>query len=405
MSHLIDGNRVFEDYCNGIKAHSEKYYYIDYINQYSIYGKDRFEKQIEELVIDKNIDCIFFICWSSDLTFELRFIEKLTSLTLFVINYFDTEYFFEGVDRYYAQLADLVILPDCLARYKYEQLNINAMTTFAMYDRNFYIKNDSINKSIDVSFVGNLKQPIRKKYIDYLRMHSISVETYGVGSDNGFVSYEEMINVFNKSKINLNFTAISDSENYVIRPPSINKRIKQSKGRPIEIALSGGFILSEYVPGMDEMFLPGQEMDVFNSKEELLEKIKYYLSNENKRTEIASNGYEKAFKNYDIISGFEKVFNRMNYIGRSKNKTNYIDREFLDNFISYRFFYLLLFLLNGRLKNIPAEIRIIWKYKIINLKKSYYFAVKGFVYYMRAHPRLESKLKSLKIKLKIQVKY
>ncbi|TRZ92017.1 MAG: glycosyltransferase family 1 protein [Methanosarcinales archaeon] len=405
MSHFIDGNRVFEDYCNGIKAHSGNYYYVDYIHQYFIDGKDKFEKQIEELVVDKKIDCIFFIWWSCDLTFDLRFIEKLSSLTTIVINYFDTEYFFEGVDRYYAQLADLVILPDCLARYKYEQLNINALTTFAMYDRNFYIKNDSVNKSIDVSFVGNLKQSNRKEYVDYLKMHGISVKTYGVGSDNGFVSFEEMVNIFNKSKINLNFTAISDSKNYVIKPPIINQRIKQSKGRPIEIALSGGFVLSEYAPGIEEMFSIGREIDVFNTKEELLEKIEYYLSNENKRAEIAARGYAMALRSYDSVSGFENVFNRIKYLGRSKNKTIYIDREFSDNFISYRFFYILQFLLNGRLKNIPAELRIILKYKSINLKKSFHFAVKGFLYYMRAHPRLESKLKLLKNKLKIQLKY
>ena len=356
LSHFNEGNRIFEDYCNGIKAHSGNYYFVDYIHLYSIEGKGRSEKQIQKFVIDKNIDCIFFIWWSCDLTFDLQFIEKLSSLATIVMNYFDTEYFFEGVDRYYAQLADLVILPDCLSRYQYRQLDINALTTFSLYDKDFYSKNDGIGKSIDVSFVGNLKQSNRKAYIDYLKTNGIAVETFGVGSDNGFVSNQEMVEVFNKSKINLSFTMTSDRRNYVINPPAISERVKQSKGRPSEIALSGGFILSENAPGIEEMYSIGQQMDVFKTKEDLLEKIRYYLANEQKREEISAAGYQRALNDYDAISGFKKVFSKIEELGRSCNKTLYMDREFIDNFVAYRFFYIFQFLLNGKFKNIPAEL-------------------------------------------------
>lgn len=407
MSHFGDGNRVFEDYCNGIKANCENYYFIDYIFQYSIDGKRRFERKIEEFVREKEIDCIFFIWLSSDLTFDPHFIDKLSSLAAIVVNYFDTEYFFEGIDRYYAQFADLVILPDCLSRYKYRQLNINALTTFALYDRNFY-RNIFNTKNIDVSFVGNLKQPNRKTYVDYLKSHGISVQTYGLWSENSFVSFEKMIEIFNRSKINLNFTSISDSKNYVIKPPGINQRIKQSKGRPIEIALSGGFILSEYAPGIEEMFLIGQEMEVFVTKEELLQKVQHFLSNENERVKISARGHEKALRDYDSVSGFEKVFQRLTAMKQSKDKMTmvYIDDEFLENYVSYRFFYVVYFLLNGKFKNILEEFHIIWRFKRnIHLSKSYYFSIKGFLMYMQGHPRLESKLKLFKNKFRIKVKY
>lgn len=108
LSHFYEGNRIFEDYCSGIKAQCGNYTYVDYIERYLTLGKVKFEKEIETLVIDQKIDCLFFIWWSSDLTFDLKFIEKLSSLTTIIINYFDTEYYFEGVDRYYAQLADLI---------------------------------------------------------------------------------------------------------------------------------------------------------------------------------------------------------------------------------------------------------------------------------------------------------
>lgn len=405
FSHFIDGNRVFEDYCNGIKAHSKNYHYVDYIEEYLAQGKDQFEQRILQKVMDDKIDCIFFIWWSSDLTFDLKFMEKLASLTAIVINYYDTEYFFEGVDRYYAQLADLVILPDCLARYKYEHLNINALTTFALYDKNLCTRDEKLPKAIDVSFVGNLKQANRKEYIDYLTEHGISVQTYGVASNNGFVTFDEMIKVFNQSKINLNFTGTSNSGNYVVRPPTINQRIKQSKGRPIEIALSGGFILSEYAPGISEMFSLGEEMEVFASKEDLLDKVQFYLANEDKRIDAATRSYRRAIQDYDCVSGFRRVFNKLAEVDRSSNKTSHVDRSFLENFTSYRFFYIALFLLKGNFGHIPAEISTLFKYRAINFSKCYHFSVKGFLYYMRAHPQFEAPLKLIKNKLRITVRY
>ncbi len=407
LSRYIKGGcRIIEDYCNGIKAHSRNYYYVDYFDKYSIDGKEKSEKQIEEIVLDKKIDCIFFILWSGDLTFDIYFIERLSKVSTIVMNFYDTELYFEGVDRYYAQLADLVILPDCLARYKYEHLNINALTTFSMFDGNFYKKNHSINKSIDVSFVGSLnRSDSRNQYIDYLKTHGISVEIYGAGSDHGFVSFEEMVAIFNKSKINLNFTASSGSENYVIKPPIINQRIKQVKGRPIEIALCGGFILSEYAPGIEEMFSIGREMEVFNTKEELLQKIQYYLSNEKKMVEISARGHESALTNYEVVAGFEKVFNRIKELKTRKTKTVYVDSEFLYNFVAYRFFYIAYFILSGKFGNILDELRTILKFRKINISKAYFFALKGFLLHTRRYPKLKNALKGIKNKLKMKEKY
>lgn len=405
FSHFIEGNRVFEDYCNGIKEHSSNYHYIDYLTQYLTLGKDRFEALIEKTVHENDINHIFFIWWSSDVTFELSFIEKLSRKAKIVINYYDTEYFFEGIDRYYAQLADLVILPDCLSRYKYLQLNINTISTFALYDQNSYKRDPSLEKDIDVSFVGNLKQSDRKEYVEFLQKNGIEVDTYGVDSKHGFISFEEMIKVFNRSKINLNFTMTSDRSSYVINPPKISQRIRQSKGRPNEIALSGGFILSQYAPGIEEMYEIGQEIDVFKTKEELLNKIKQYLAEDSGRTQMAERAHMRALNNYSASAGFQKVFYKLSETNPFSEKTTYTDPEFIENFASFRFYYIIQFILNGNLGNIIPELRILLKYKKISIKKSYYFAIKGLLVYLRSRPKIEQHFKTIKNKLKIKIKY
>jgi hypothetical protein len=134
-------NKVFDSYCNGIKSNCKDYYYIDYIDLYLQKGQKLFEKHIEDIVADKKIEAIFFIWWSCDLTMDLHFLERLSQKTKLIMNFFDTEYYFEAVDRYYAQLADLVILPDSLSRYRYEHLGIYAHTSFALYNGDDYKNN------------------------------------------------------------------------------------------------------------------------------------------------------------------------------------------------------------------------------------------------------------------------
>ncbi len=406
ISSYNDGiNRVFEDYCNGIKANCENYYYIDYIELYLSNGKRAFEAYIENIVVEKKIDAVFFIWWSCDLTFDIKFLERLSKKTALVMNFFDTEYYFEAVDRYYAQVADLVILPDSLARYRYEHLNINAHTSFALFDGDYYKKQPEIVKDIDVSFIGNLKNADRADYVKYLKDNGINIQTYGTGSDNGFASFEQMVSIFNRSKINLNFTTLATSDNYIVPLPTINQRIKQSKGRPLEIALCGGFILSQYAAGIEQMFDIGEEFDVFYSKEEMLEKIRYYLDKEKRREEMAGKSYDKALDRYEVKAGFRIIFNKLKKLPQKQAFPLYVDAIFLRSYNSSRFFYIARHFLSGRFSLALEELGVVCKYRKISLSMAYFFAIKGIVFALLKKPELYDKLKKVKSLIGMKVKY
>ncbi len=404
-SYNAEINRVFEDYCNGIKANCENYSYIDYTKLYLEKGKRGFERHIENYVSEHKIDAIFFIWWSCDLTFDIYFLERLSKKTALVMNFFDTEYYFEAVDRYYAQIADLVILPDSLARYRYEHLNINAHTSFALYDGGYYTNNNLENKDIDVSFIGNLKNADRAEYVNYLKENGINIQTYGTGSDNGFASFEEMVSIFNRSKINLNFTTLATSENYIVPLPTINQRIRQSKGRPLEIALCGGFILSQYAAGIEEMFKIGEEFDVFHSKEEMLEKIRFYLANDEKRMAMEAKSYQRALKQYEVKAGFKIIFDKLKTLPAKQNFPLYIDDIFMRSYVSSRFFYIARHIITGRFSLMLEEFGVIIKYRKISLSMAYFFAVKGVVFALLEKPELYVKLKRVKNIIGMKVKY
>lgn len=100
----------------------------------------------------------------------------------------------------------------------------------------------------------------------------------------GVSTLTEMPKVFQASRINLNITM-----------------------RPIETGLSlrvwdvlgcGGFLLTNYQAELPSYFEIGKDLDAYESQEELMEKVQYYLSHEEERVEIAIHGYEKTARLY-----------------------------------------------------------------------------------------------------------
>lgn len=92
----------------------------------------------------------------------------------------------------------------------------------------------------------------------------------------------EMPKIFRCSKINLNPTA-----------KSIKTGISQ---RVWDILGCGGFLISNYQTELPEHFVLGQDLETYNSMEELEDKCAYYLTHEEERKKIAANGYEKVKK-------------------------------------------------------------------------------------------------------------
>lgn len=100
------------------------------------------------------------------------------------------------------------------------------------------------------------------------------------------VSYEsEMYKVFFSSKINLNISL-----------RSIETGIPQ---RVFDIMSVGGFVMSNYQEEMEELFLPDKEIVLFQSEEEFVEKMKFYLQHDDTRVRIGINGYQKVKAQYN----------------------------------------------------------------------------------------------------------
>ena len=72
--------------------------------------------------------------------------------------------------------------------------------------------------------------------------------------------------------------------------------------RVFDIMGAGGFVISNYQPELAEIFVPGEDIVLYDSIPDLLMKIEYYLEHEGERKQIAKNGYEKVkeYHSYDM---------------------------------------------------------------------------------------------------------
>ncbi len=137
-----------------------------------------------------------------------------------------------------------------------------------------------IEKTHDVGFCGNVIN--RGHVID-------SLDKYGIKKDI-FVIGDDMVRAINSYKIHLNCN-IADDINY----------------RTFETTGCGTMLITNYTQGLEKLFDIDKEIVVYRSLEELDQKVRYYLDNEEEREEIARSGYERSSKDHTFDRRSETI--------------------------------------------------------------------------------------------------
>ena len=61
----------------------------------------------------------------------------------------------------------------------------------------------------------------------------------------------------------------------------------------------------------NRFFKPGEDFAVFSSQEDLLQKVRYYLTNESERKAIARSGWEKYWSVYNAEKMWGYIFQKV----------------------------------------------------------------------------------------------
>ena len=161
-----------------------------------------------------------------------------------------------------------------------------------------------------VGFIGTYEAE-REEFIAYLIESGISVKVVGDGWPKGkfwniispyydgpSVYGEEYVKRINGMGIALHFLR------------HVNR--DQQDSRTFEIPACGVFMLAERSILHETFFLEHQEAEFFISKEELLQKVCYYLNHETEKKQIALNGFNRSSSSkYDHSARLEKVLEQI----------------------------------------------------------------------------------------------
>lgn len=114
--------------------------------------------------------------------------------------------------------------------------------------------------------------------------------------------FEECAEVYRKSRIVFNTAAVDD----------INMRC-------FEATATGAFLLTEWIPTLDQCFEDGKHLVTFKTMDEAVDKARYYLEHEDEREEIARAGMEHTLSHHTYRHRAEVILKTIEGNGHAKS--------------------------------------------------------------------------------------
>jgi spore maturation protein CgeB len=166
------------------------------------------------------------------------------------------------------------------------------------------------NPQIPVSFVGTAHDHRIGFIGDLISRYHVPLHVFGGGWNRTWIGWryashfsrdtysEEYVKIIWNSKISLAFVSSSNRDEYTMRT--------------FEIPGSGGFFLAERTPKHQELYEEGKEAEYFSSTEECVDKINFYLNNDEARRRIAMAGYERCIRSdYRLVSRMREALDQL----------------------------------------------------------------------------------------------
>ncbi|MED0875637.1 CgeB family protein [Bacillus mobilis] len=125
--------------------------------------------------------------------------------------------------------------------------------------------------------------------------------------------YEDALQYYASTKININLhRSPSDKE---LNCNSANIQAYSVNNRTFEINAVGSFQLTDIRPDVAKHYIPGVEIETFNSASEFIQKAEYYLEHIQERKRIAKNGLDRTLKHHTYDRRVLQLLNYINFMG------------------------------------------------------------------------------------------
>jgi spore maturation protein CgeB len=293
--------------------------YFDFMDLGRSMGKTAMNRRLLDIARSEKPELMFSVMFTDELEMDVvRQISALPEVT--TLNWFcDDHWRFDNYSRLWAPHFNWVVTTANSAIPKYEGLQFRNVIKSQWGCNHGLYRKSALPYEYDVTFVG---QPHgnRRAMVKTLSEGGIDVRCFGFGWDEGRVSQERMIQVFNQSRINLNFSNASVQSGNVIErwtrglaasflgAKSKRQFSEQIKGRNFEVPGCGGFLLTSRADDLESYYELDKEIVCFDGLDDLIEKIQYYLAHDDERAAIARRGYERTQRDHTYGRRFEEIF-------------------------------------------------------------------------------------------------
>ena len=296
--------------------------FFDFGTLYRALGSEAMSKRLFSHVEETRPDLMFTFLFADE--FDHRILSDITrSERTVTFNWFaDDHWRFERFSRHWAPCFHFVSTTDAASVPRYHGSGYrNVLPTQWAANTRLY-KPAEMTYRYDVSFVGQ-GYGERPALVNALADRGVRVATFGTYWNvrrrhwalarlgllrrqklerlisSSKVAFDEMIRVFQTTRINLNVSLSSGNG------PN------QVKGRNFELPACRAFQISGVAERLGEYLEPNKEIVCYRNVDELAALITYYLKHEEERLSIAQAGYLRVLREHTYAHRFSALFKAM----------------------------------------------------------------------------------------------
>ena len=168
------------------------------------------------------------------------------------------------------------------------------------------LSSENNQKIYDVVFAGSLHQAHRSRIPFLKKIADAFGDKFHIWTQSFSSLPPELRKNFRGAVFNIDYYYVLSKSKIVLNhhgsilPWAHNLRLFETTG-------VGSFLLTDNLPGIDELFEVGEEVETYDNPAECIDKIKYYLLNEEEREKIAKAGQIRTLKNHTYEKRIEKL--------------------------------------------------------------------------------------------------
>jgi len=263
--------------------------------------------RLVERVIAFRPELIFCVLMHYEVWFDTLDLIRASTPALIVNWGTDDSWKFDQFSRFLAPHVDLHVTTDTPAATTAARLGLTNMfgSQWAASSTRLAEPMTASECSYDVSFVG-AAYGNRRSLISALARRGVTVACFGHGWERGAISSSEVGRVYRGSRISLNFadSGLQLSGGRLVR-------CRQIKARTFEVPGAGGMLLTEDADRLDRYLRPGEEIVTFADVDDLVRKVRHYLSRPQERDAIARAGHARVCRDHVYEARFESVLAKL----------------------------------------------------------------------------------------------